>query len=38
MFSHKNMEGNTHEDYVHAKSVCKAFKIKNVGEYYDLFD
>ena len=24
-------------DYTHAKTVCKDFKINNLGEYYDLY-
>ena len=27
----------TDADYKHAKRVCKGFKIKNVGEYHDLY-
>ena len=23
--------------YMHTKGVCKDFKIKNLGEYYDLY-
>ena len=32
-----NMEDITNVDYTHAKGVCKYFKIKNLGEYYDLY-
>ena len=31
------MENITDANYVHAKRVCKDFKIKNLGEYYDLY-
>ena len=31
------MEDITDADYAHAKSVCKDFEIKNVGEYHDLY-
>ena len=27
----------TEEDYTHVKKVCKDFKMKNLGEYHDLF-
>ena len=27
----------TDEDYEHAKKVWKKFKIKNIGEYHDLY-
>ena len=36
--SHFNMEHITDADYAHAKRVCKDFKIKNLGEYHDLYD
>ena len=32
------MENITDTDYMHAKRVCKDFKIKNLGEYHDLYD
>ena len=35
--SHLNAEDITDTDYAHAKRVCKDFKIKNLGEYHDLF-
>ena len=35
-YSHLNMEDITDADYAHAKSVCKHFEIKNLGEYHDL--
>ena len=31
------MEDITETDYMHARKVCKDFKIKNIGEYYDLY-
>ena len=31
------MEDITDADYMHAKSVCKDFEIKNLGEYHDLY-
>ena len=34
-YGHLNMEDNTNADY--AKRVCKNVKIKNLGEYHDLF-
>ena len=36
-YSHLNMEDITGADYAHTKRVCKDFKIKNLGEYHDLF-
>ena len=36
-YSHLNMEDITDADYAHAKRVCKDFKIKNLGEYHDLY-
>ena len=33
-YSHLNMEDTTNADYVHTK---RYFKIKNLGEYHDLF-
>ena len=35
-YSHLNMEDITDANYKHAKSVCKDFKIKHLGEYHDL--
>ena len=37
IFSHLNMEDITDADYAHAKRVSKDFKIKNLGEYHDLY-
>ena len=31
------MEDITDVDYMHAKRVCKDFKIKNLGEYHDFY-
>ena len=31
------MEDITYADYIHAKRVCKNFKIKELGEYHDLY-
>ena len=36
-YSNLNMEDITDADYMHAKGVSKDFKIKNLGEYLDLY-
>ena len=36
-YSHLNMQDITDADFAHAKRVCKDFKIKNLGEYHDLY-
>ena len=36
-YSDLNLENITDEDYVHAQKVWDAFKIKNIGEYHDLY-
>ena len=34
---HPNMDDNADADYVHAKRVCKHFKIRNPGDFNDLY-
>ena len=36
-YSELNNEHITGEDYEHAQKVCDTFKIKNLGEYHDLY-
>ena len=36
-YSELNKEGITNEDYVHVQKVWEVFKIKNLGEYHDLY-
>ena len=36
-YSHLNMEDISDADYTYAKRVCKDFKIKKLGEYYNFF-
>ena len=36
-YSKLNLENITDKDYEHVKKVWKAFKIKNLGEYHDLY-
>ena len=36
-YSHLNMEDITDADYAHAKTVCRDFKIRNLGNYYDIY-
>ena len=36
-YSKLNQKGITKEDLKHVKKVCDAFKIKNLGEYHDLY-
>ena len=31
------MEDIIDADYIHARSVCKDFEIRHLGEYYDLY-
>ena len=36
-YSNLDMEDIANADYKHAKNVWKNFKIKNLGEYHDLY-
>ena len=36
-YSSLNIEDIVDADYMHAKIVCKDFKIKNVGEHHHLY-
>ena len=36
-YSNLNMEDITDTDYRHANKVFKEFKLKNLGEYHDLY-
>ena len=36
-YSHLNMKDTADADYAHTKRVSKDFKIKNLGEYDDLY-
>ena len=36
-YSELNQKGITKEDPKHVKKVCDTFKIKNLGEYHDLY-
>ena len=35
-YSNLNMQEITVSDYMHRKSVCRDFEIKNLGEYHGL--
>ena len=36
-YSYLNMKNLTGVDYAHVKRICKDFKMKYLGEYYDLY-
>ena len=36
-YSNLHLENITDEDYKHAQKVWEVFKIKNLGEYHDLY-
>ena len=36
-YSELNLEDVTDKDYEHAQKVWEVFKIKNIGEYHDLY-
>ena len=36
-YSKLNFEGISYADYEHGKKVWEVFKIKNLGEYHDLY-
>ena len=36
-YSNLNIEEATDSDHMHGERVCKDFKIKNLGEYHDLY-
>ena len=36
-YSKLNQRGITNEDLKHVKEVCDTFKVKNLGEYHDLY-
>ena len=36
-YSNLNMEDIAEAHYIHAKRVCKDFKIKNLDEYHDFY-
>ena len=36
-YSNLNLEDISDEDYLHAQKVRDGFKIKNLGEYHDLY-
>ena len=36
-YSKLNIKGISDKDYVHGQKVWEVFKIKNLGEYHDLY-
>ena len=36
-YGNLNLEGISHDNYVHARKVWDVFKIKKLGEYHDLY-
>ena len=36
-YSNLNMSGTSNEDYEHARNVWSKFKLKNMGDYHDLY-
>ena len=36
-YTYLNIQDITDTDYKHAKRICKEFKIRNLGEYQDLY-
>ena len=36
-YSNLNRQETTISDYIHRKSVCRDFEIKNLGEYHGLY-
>ena len=36
-YNNLNLEDITEKDYIHAQKVCKTFKIKDLGDYHDLY-
>ena len=37
IYSNLNMFNVSEDDYEHAQRVCKEFRIRNLGEYHDLY-
>ena len=36
-YSKSNLEDITEKDYTHAQKVFKEYKLKNLGDYHDLY-
>ena len=36
-YSHPNMKDINDKDWTHAKRVCKELKVKDLGEFHDLY-